>query len=81
MPRKRKARVNATPPSPKVPDGDEGRKLSLDNKKEKLQLLLNDFNAEGNSCLLLLRVHRKHSYRPELANLVMGNQFWKKVAC
>ena len=54
MPRKRKTRaVAASRRAPaKVPDGNDGSELEEENRREKLELLLKDFNVE---CKLFLK--------------------------
>ena len=49
MPRKRKtkASVSSTRPKAKIPDGDEGKGLTKEEKLAKLELLLADFDNEG----------------------------------
>lgn len=46
MPRVRKTRAGARA-QPKAPAGEEGIDLTLEERKQKLDLFLQDYNAEG----------------------------------
>ena len=52
MPRRRKTAASSASrrPRARLPDGDQGKNLSREQKLEKLQVLLKDFDAQGKGC-------------------------------
>ena len=52
MPRVKAATKASSRAKPKLPDGDEGAALTAEQKREKLELMLQDFDNEGKQAIL-----------------------------